>query len=459
MKRMSFKKYLGIITLSLLPFGLSLCQKANSSGSVSQSDKSNLVTVHFHETDSIFANPGQGWMSSRFPSTIKYIRLDWATLEPERGRYNWAPFDNAIAAGKSKGIKISIRIMTCSPHSQGYYSSPKWLFDEGCKSFEYLVGGDDPTSGGIRIPRIEPDYSDSLYLLCHGEFIKALAQRYDESADVDFLDIGSYGYWGEWHTPHSVSVATRKKIVDMYTQSFKKTPLVFMTDDAQVLGYALSNGTGMRRDGVGSRTHEMTWIGSEKYASITAMADAWKQAPVVFEWYGDYDYLMSRGWSYDSAINFMLNNHVTVINDNVGKVPADKMPQLYKLAKLAGARFVINELTHEKSLKAGSALTLSMKWTNTGVGKVYKPYILRFFLLDKENNIIFTSDAKSDPCLWLPGALDVNESFLLPISLKKGYYKIALAIVNKNEKQPSFHLAINVPETNDMYILSNLNVE
>jgi hypothetical protein len=61
--------------------------------------------------------------------------------------------------------------MTCSPHSRGYYTSPKWLFDEGCKSFEYLVGGDDPTSGGIRIIWIEPDYPDCLYLLRHGEFL------------------------------------------------------------------------------------------------------------------------------------------------------------------------------------------------------------------------------------------------------------------------------------------------
>jgi hypothetical protein len=34
----------------------------------------------------------------------------------------------------------------------------EWLFDAGCKSFEYLVDGDDPTSGGKRVPRIEPDW-------------------------------------------------------------------------------------------------------------------------------------------------------------------------------------------------------------------------------------------------------------------------------------------------------------
>ena len=52
-----------------------------------------------------------------------------------------------------EGNVIGTGVMTCSAHSAGYYTSPKWLFDAGCKGFEYLRGGDDPTSGGKRIPR------------------------------------------------------------------------------------------------------------------------------------------------------------------------------------------------------------------------------------------------------------------------------------------------------------------
>jgi hypothetical protein len=109
--------------------------------------------------------------------------------------------------------------MTCNAHSAGYYASPKWLFDAGCKGFEYLQGGDDPTSGGKRIARIEPDYADPLYLARHGEFIAALGQHYDGRPEVEFLDIGSYGIWGEWHTPHPASVAVRKQIVDLYLRA------------------------------------------------------------------------------------------------------------------------------------------------------------------------------------------------------------------------------------------------
>ena len=41
----------------------------------------------------------------------------------------------------------------------------------------------------------------------------------------------------------------------------------------------------------------------------------------------------------------MQANHVTFINDNVGRVPADQMPKLQKLARVAGYRFVLREVS------------------------------------------------------------------------------------------------------------------
>jgi len=38
------------------------------------------------------------------------------------------------------------------------------------------VGGGDPTSGGVAIKRVEPDYGDPLFLEKHGRFIRALAE-------------------------------------------------------------------------------------------------------------------------------------------------------------------------------------------------------------------------------------------------------------------------------------------
>lgn len=427
----------------------------------------NLQRVTFQEVDTLFANPGAGWMSQnrspkgepRFPCSVAYIRFGWADVEPAEGQYNWRLIDDVIAAWKPRGATVSMRVMTCSAHSAGYYTSPKWLFDAGCKGFEYEVGGDDPTSGGKRITRIEPDYADPLYLAKQGAFLKALGQRYDGHPGVEFLDIGSYGNWGEWHTKHPAPVAVRTSIVDLYLNAFKKTPLVFMSDDAEVLAYALQHGTGFRRDGVGSPWHEKNWIGSKKYEACQGMADTWKRSPVVFEWFGDYDYLKSRKWSFDDAVNFMLANHVTLINDNFGRFPPEALPQLNKLARLAGYRFVLRELSHPKAVKRGANLDVNMRWANVGVGKLYRPFRLRLSLLDAAGQQAFDAEAKADPRDWLPGERDLAETLQLPATLKPGDYALTVTLADPSGQRPPLRLAMDAPERSGCYAVSRVKVD
>jgi hypothetical protein len=452
--------WLGTARLGVLALLLALPQ-------LTPGAEAELVRREFREVDTLFPNPGQGWMSQqrsprsepRFPCSVVYIRFNWTDAEPEEGRFNWKVIDDVIAAWKPRGAAVSMRVMTCNAHSGGYYTSPKWLFDEGCRSFEYVAGGDDPTSGGKRIPRLEPDYADPIYLEKHGAFLNALGKRYDGHPNVEFLDIGSYGLWGEWHTKHPAPVAVRKQIVDLYLGAFRKTPLVFMSDDAEVLNYALAHGTGFRRDGVGSPWHEENWIGSKKYAGVAGMAETWKRAPVVFEWFGDYAYLKSRQWSFDAAVNFMLSNHVTLINDNFGRVPPEAMPQLEKLARLAGARFVLRGLAHGKTVERGATLNIQMKWANVGVGRLHRSCALRLFLLDAADQPACAADAKADPRDWLPGEHDLPVPLLVPSTLQAGEYTLAVALVSPVAQARPFRLAMDAPEKDGRYAISKVTVK
>jgi hypothetical protein len=424
----------------------------------------NWTQVRFREVDTLFANPGQGWMSHpnqtpRFPCSVVYLRFDWGEVEPAEGQYNWKLIDDAIAAGKPSGRAVAMRVMTANAHSRGYYCSPKWLFDDGCKGIEYTVGGDDPTSGGRRIPRIEPNYADPVYLTKHGAFIAALGKRYDGNPNVEFLDIGSYGIWGEWHTPHPAPLAVREQIVDMYLHAFPETPLVFMSDDVEGLKYALAHGTGFRRDGVGSPWHEQNWIGSPRYAGVECMAETWKHAPIVFEWYGDYDYLKSKGWPFDAAVNFMLANHVTMINDNVGRVPPADLLQLEKLARLAGYRFLLRAVAHEKSIRRGATLNVQMQWANVGVGKLYRSYRLQLALKIADRRAVATIVSTADPREWLPGGYEVSARFPIPVSLPPGAYTLAVALSDPTGQHQPLQLAMDAPSRQGWYEVSHVKIE
>jgi len=447
---------------------LLVCICANAAGADRPSPDQKAVTVRFTEIDDILANPGKGWMTSqrlprrtpRLPCSVAYFRLNWGDIEPVEGKPQWKLIDESIDAWQEHDVRIAFRIMTANAHTRDYYCSPKWLFDAGCQSYEYVRGGPDTMAGGKRILRIEPDYGDPVFLKKHGDFIKALADRYDGHSRVEFLDIGSYGIWGEWHTPNGKPWPVRRQIIDMYVEGFRKTPLVQMSDDAEALAYSIAHGAGFRRDGVGSPWHQKTWIGSAKYADVAGFADCWKHAPVVFEWFGPYDFLKRREWSFDNAIQFILSNHGTYINDNLGQVPEEALPKLHKLARQSGYRFVLREISHAASVAPGDRLTIHMKWANVGVGKLYRKYPLVLYLLDGEGKIASSNEQTGvDPTTWPPGDHDVTGHIELPPSLRDGTYSLGIALIDPHTQKPAIRLAIDAPRDGRMHQVSRVTVE
>ena len=459
---------IALLILALLVMVLrpepSRAQLSESTLPKSSEAKERRTRFSFEETDALVANPGEGWLSASsplpnapgVPSTVSYLRFDWADVAPADGVYDWSLIDRALAAASARGATLGLRVMTANAHSRGTYSSPKWLFDMGCKSYGYTPEGNDPTVSGSRIARIEPDYADALYLQKHGAFLQALGARYNGNPDIAFLDIGSYGIWGEWHTTHPVSAEVRQKIVDLYLGAFPNTPLVFMTDDAETLPYALAHGIGMRRDGVGSPWHADNWIGSKRYASVAAMADAWKTAPVVFEWYGDYRYLQSRHWSFASAVQFMLDNHVTLINDNIGEVPPEDQESLRTLARRAGYRFVLRSGSYV--LQSDRQLDLEMLWANTGVGKLYQHFELQLALIAPNGQRVRHTSLAVDPRTWLAGDHSVKAVWNIPPELASGNYALAVALVDPEHHFPPLQLAINRAATDGWTPIGHLHL-
>jgi len=179
----------------------------------------------------------------------------------------------------------------------------------------------------------------------------------------------------------------------------------------------------------------------------------------VFEWWTNYNDMLTKGWSFEASVNFMINNHVTVINDNIGTVPDDKMPILQNLAKIAGARIVLNSVSNNNLAKKDSTFSISLDITNKGVAKIYDKYILRFFLYDANGNIKYTTDGISNPNEWLPGNYKFTESFKIPSTLESGTYKIGVGITDPIGLLPMFKLAITLIPRDNSYIVSEVKVQ
>ena len=100
-----------------------------------------------------------------------------------------------------------------------------------------------------------------------------------------------------------------------------------------------------------------------------------------------------------------------------------------------------------------------MKWSNVGVGKLYRRYPLVLYLLDAQGAVVcHEMQADVDPTIWLPGDVDVNGSLPVPATVRSGRYTLGIAFVDPATEKPALHLAINAPWADRLYQLTDVSV-
>ena len=156
-------------------------------------------------------------------STV-YLRIPWSVLEPEEGKYCWYIIDDQLRKFASKGIKIGLRFTVTESFIQD--GTPVWVQKAGAKGTRFTHGIGIRDNG----QRWEPDYNDPIFLAKLDNFLKAAAKRYNNPAEVAFVDIGTFGIWGEGHTWLGTSLAFSnevvKKHIDLHVKYFDKVPVL-----------------------------------------------------------------------------------------------------------------------------------------------------------------------------------------------------------------------------------------
>ena len=448
--------------------------------------------VTFTEDASVFRNPGQGWSSMGGESSLRrmeklvnvgaiYARLTWAQLEPREGVYDWKPLDDLLACGERHGLPVSFRIMCVNRSGGPEYDTPKWVFDKGARQDPFEIGvrpwrktGTSPLAAQ---PKHAPHFDDPIFLEAHERFIKALGGRYDGNPLLGGLDLGSYGNWGEWHCsglppnvpeklcrdaegrildpqPKRAYVASRTypleirtRYADAYLNAFRKTPLVFMSDDWEVMKHALGEGplprVGFRRDGVGSPWHFTRWIGTAPYTALPGMGTVWRTKPVWFEFYARAGDMRKRGWDIPFSIEWMLTNHVTVVNTcpfvpETLKDDDPLRPLMRRIDLYAGARLVpaSASVTFENGV-----LSVSLAGENKGVAPIHLPYEAVYAFKSADGQTVAEHVSASDPTTWLPGPFSLADDLTPPPGFAEGRLTLVLRLRHTGGKFRDFRFA------------------
>jgi len=217
-----------------------------------------------------------------FPGlSVVYLRIAWSYLEPAEGQFCWSVLDTPAQRWVAKGKRIALRI-SCS-ESSTRYATPEWVEKAGAKGHNFKVGAGVAEDGRLW----EPDYNDPIFLDKLDRFLAALAARYDGNPEVAFVDVGSFGVWGEGHTFASTRIRypaeTVIRHIDLYRKHFKKTLLAanddyVMTENGErAIAHALESGMTLRDDSILVQPRPKSYFHAEMAQPF------WPRWPVILE--------------------------------------------------------------------------------------------------------------------------------------------------------------------------------
>ena len=370
------------------------------------------VTVRPADTGEALVNPMMGWTfhyysnrpenygSRLAPSdtlgdwpglSVIYLRLPWAFLEPEEGRFDWSWLDTPARRFGDAGIGIALRI-SCT-ESWMRYATPEWVKDAGAKGHDFTPGK-GAHEGGVFW---EPDYGDPVFLAKLENFLVALARRYDGNPGVAFIDIGSYGVWGEGHTFHSgrmqVPLEVKQRHVDLHVKHFRRT-LLAINDDfagntvrgahAPITDYALARGVTLRDDSIMVQPPPHSWYHAELAQPF------WPNLPVILEHEHFGSSKRKKAWDPGRLVEVVEAYHASYLSIHwwPREMLNENREAVDRINRRLGYRLALKEATWPKRVPLGRPFDVAATWANTGVAPCYPGGFVAFTLKDAEGGIV-----------------------------------------------------------------------
>ena len=310
-----------------------------------------------------------------FPgASVIYLRLAWSYLEPEEGKFDWSIVDTPAQRWIDKGFQVAFRFSCVESDSKQPYATPKWVRDAGAKGYHFAPRkGIDESS-----PMWEPKFDDPVFLQKLDRFLAAAAARYDGDPDVAFIDVGSFGVWGEGHTGATTRLpydaGTVKIHLDLHKKHFKKT-LLAANDDFSNHGRGLETLHYARELGMTLRDDSILVNCKDKAYHHAYVSDIfWPHLPVVLEM-EHYGNSVSRGCWEDGSLFLKAIEEYRAAYATVHWYPREFYQKNKKLVDdinmRLGYRLQLIEASWPAEMSHDQPLTVGYRWRNAGVSPCY----------------------------------------------------------------------------------------
>lgn len=431
--------------------------------------RASWVTVRPADTGEALINPSMGWTLHFYSNLIEnygsrlepsdtlddwpgisviYLRVPWSFLEPKEGEFNWSLFDTPAQRWIAKGKQIAIRVSCCESWLR--YATPKWVQDAGAKGVDFDEGK-GPTPGGALW---EPDYQDPVFLEKLENFLAAMARRYDGNPNVAFIDVGSFGMWGEAHTVFSSKLSPEKSLeivkqhIDLHTKHFKKT-LLAISDDAAgaskpgfhlpATDYALSQGVTLRDDSI-LVSMKVPW-----YHADLAQA-FWPKFPVILEHEHFGGVRHRKRWDGDTLLASVEAYRASYMSIHgwPREILAEWREPIDRINRRLGYRIQLQEISWPKEVRLGEPFIVKTKWANAGVAPCYPGGFWSLTLRDQKGGL---ASAHVDEHFDFRDLQPANTNQVFPKELESKF-TVAMQFAGQNRN----HTPPTKPGTYDIYV-------
>lgn len=366
------------------------------------------------DTGGALVNPGMGWTLHYYSNIIAnygsrlepadtlddwpglstiYLRVPWSFLEPEEGQFNWSLFDTPAQRWIAKGKRIAIRVSCCESWLR--HATPKWVHDAGAKGIDFEFGK-GPKPGG---PLWEPDYLDPVFLKKLESFLAAMARRYDCNPDVAFIDVGSFGMWGEGHTGFGSrlndeqTLAVVKCHIDLHVRLFPRTLLCISDDVAgsskpgahlPATDYALSKGVTLRDDSILVQPPPKSWYHAELAGAF------WPTLPVILEHEHYGPSKNKKAWDPELLVKSVEDYRASYMSIHwwPRELLAENKGAVARINRRIGYRIQLRKITLPSEIRLGEPFEIETSWANAGVAPCYGGGFLALTLKDDRGGIV-----------------------------------------------------------------------
>lgn len=441
-------------------------------------DKTILRNPHkgwyYHYVDNGLASPvyrngiKKGDHLENFPGLNHlYLRIDWADIEPEEGKFEWDWLDEIFDEWSQYGYTFSFRV--CCFESGIPYATPKWVRDAGAEGTEISKKIKTP-SGEVDGLVWEPDYGDPVFFEKLENMLCAFGKKYNGSKLVEFVDIGTFGTWGEGHTWYGSeklwSSDILRRHVDLHLRYLPDTTLLlnddivhsaFMADGKDkaldLFEYCMGKGIGMRDDSLCVSCYIDDYgYDTMRTGQLTAAASEHAPVDLEFTHYNETnEEEFKRGFPVIEALK---TTHATYAGFH-GYADAWLGEQRYLceyLANRLGYWYFITGIELPECV-SGFPTLMKLNLENRGYARAYYPYTLKVYAV-RGNERYRLYESCGNNLRW---ADRVTETLRLDFrGVPSGEYELVLGLF-ENDRAIKFALKEECLR-GDMYALTEFTV-